>query len=668
MSNTSATAQITFNGDPASLEAALNRVEQKMGSTESAVNRVGGSLTSLVAALVSVQSVLKLMDSARHGEQLLQIKAGFEAITGGADNARLALERGREATQNTVADYTLMSAIMKGLKQELDLSVVLQALAFAENQASVGAGEFEQIYDRVTNALFRAQRGGEEAARTLAEFGVSGRTLNEILASMSQVMADVTSQTTEVDQVMDRWDANIQNIRDHGSEMVREFLGPTVQHFANLLLLSQGKNPLADLAKIMDDFSDTARPSRLLDGMFNTKSLSSDAMSVKSVLQDLFNQVQSGTATVDDYAAARDKLLNIAEASTELTYRESYALGKTIEQISELAGARQKAADFDIKTRKTPLPVDPEEVAKAAKAADDALRQQLQNERDYVKLKIGLGTQTYDDLNALLDQQEQDYKEFYARDTTAYHAWLADKVAVRQNDRAQQQKDQTEVFNDYRRLNDSILADESKSRQDRLREVIDNLNFQLAYETMTADQRDQLIARRRELEREFTRFVEQQYQQQLDFLMGTFGTTALQIVDDFFRGTEKRFEEYLKNLLALIARYAVQMALLSIFRGVPLLGLFGGGGSAAGGIVGGGVRGGGGILGGPPSLSPPDFTGFLNSLPRINGQIPFGAQGPAISNILQPTPVQVQLLIDKYGLAAVVREGNQIYNRSTLTE
>lgn len=662
--NTSATASIIFDGDPAAIESALSRVERKMGSTESAVNNVGRSLTNLVGGYLSLQGVLQIFEQARHGEQLQKIRAGFEAITGGAKNAAAALEQGRIATQNTVADATLMTSIMKGLKQELDFTVVAQALAFAESQASVGAGEFEAIYDQVTDALFRSQGGFEGAARSLGQFGVSGRNATEILASMNKVMTDTTNKAGEADQTMDSFDANLKNIRDHGAEMIKEFLAPTVQHLSQLILLANGGNAVADLANIMDQFSSNSRPT--LAGILGGDKLSTDALSAKSALQELFNEVSGGTATVESYTTAYNDLLRILSTSTTLSEKERAALQATTQQMLDLIEVRKAAAALQIIPKKSDR-TDPDRIAADAKAADDALRAQIQNERDILKLKIGLGQETYAKLDQLVAEHEIKYKEFLARDTEAYKAWLADKVLIYQQDKAEHEKVQSEKYNTTRRFIGYILEDDARSHEQRLIDAIKFINDSLAAEQFGSEQRRTLLAQRADLERQFTEFLKAQYAEQIQFLEQTFGTTAQQILDDFFSGSIKSFEDYLKQLLNLIAKYALQAALSKLFLTLVTGGLGGLFSSGGGGSVGGGFMGGGGILGGatPPTINPINFSGILNSLPQVNGQIPFGNSSQNINNTVNPTPVQVTVHLDKYGIYSITKEGEKQYNRSS---
>lgn len=648
------TAHLKFTADNSQQHEAVNQNLRDLDRQAQGTAQLGRSVGQLVAVFLSLQTAQQLLQSAKLGEDFLNARREFSRFV---SDYEAGSQRLQQASRGTLSEIRTLQLANEAFRQGLDFSTVELAFQFAEQQADRTGDKIESVFEQVSRALAKTEAGVGRNNSILVRYGITGTNTVEILEQMNKQLEDQTGALDDNSDAVARFEAQWANAAANIGVAVRTGLLPALTAISDASqLLTEGT--LANrIALISDRFAELRRRTGLDTGT------SSNTLSAQAILSNLTQSALRGNFTIQQAQLA---LAELQQLQSEAPKQLAGAYEEVISRVEDLIRKQQAV------TTNTPFGPDERDAAlnqelldqqaaereranreaqTAATEAANRRREALQQAREEAKLNIQLGNATYSDLKALLDQQAADNEKFFASDKAAYLAWLSDRSVVYQQDKQNAADAQAAIYNLYRKTTQEILDSDYLTMEEKFQMSREAIDFALQNEQIDLEQRRILSQEKQQIEQDYTNFILQEYNQQIQLYNNLFGQPALQMIDQFFSGAEVRFEDFLKNIVRNLAQYYGQMALFSLF-GAILGNPFAG--SAVGGLVGGGLRGGGGILSLP---NIPDLT-----------QLP---QAP-INNITRnffPQPgnpqVSVQILATPEQLYAVTRTGQQQYNRSS---
>lgn len=644
------TAHLKFTADNRDLHEAANQNLRDLDRQAQGSAQLSRSVGQLVAVFLSLQTAQQLLQSAKLGEDFLNARAEFSRFV---SDYEAGSQRLQQATRGTLSEIKTLQLANEAFRQGLDFQTVETAFQFAEQQADRTGDKIETVFEQVSRALAKTEAGVGRNNSILVRYGITGTNTVEILKQMNKQLGDqdtaLDDNSDAVSQYEARWTDAITNI----GVAVRTLLLPSLETAAQLgQIISGGEyQELLDATRFLRPIIPTALDKDTRNAVDTSETL----------INGLLEKLSQGTSTADDFSNAIAAIGAASESA--IAYKNNFA--ELLALLEKMQATRSRTV-----TTNTPFGPDERDAEKnqqlldqiaadreradreaqqSADAATARRREQLQQARDEAKLNIQLNQATYADLKTLLDQQAADNQQFFAQDKAAYLSWLADRAVVYQQDKQNAAEAQAAIYNLYRGTVDDILESEYLSSEEKFRMSREAIDFALKNENLDLEQRRIFSQQKQQIERDYTNFLLQEYQQQIQLLNNLFGQPALQLIDQFFSGAEVRFEDFLKNILRNLAQYYAQMGLFSLFGMI-----LGGPAVGAGGIIGGGLRGGGGILS-LPGL--PDLTTLpQSSITNITRNYSPGPGSPQVSVQILATPEQ---------LYAVTRTGQTQYNRSS---
>lgn len=123
------------------------------GAGAMAVGLLTGAVVAAGAAIIALGT---------RGADVADVKSAFEDLTGGTENARLALEGLRAGTLNTVTDFKLMEMANRAMGAGLQLSAAdMKTLAEGSRiLADRTGGEMSEAFEKLTGSMGKAQTKG----------------------------------------------------------------------------------------------------------------------------------------------------------------------------------------------------------------------------------------------------------------------------------------------------------------------------------------------------------------------------------------------------------------------------------------------------------------------------------------------------------------------------
>lgn len=651
-------ANIKFTAENADLLNKMRQAEQQFGSVDNRVTGLTSSINSLVRVVGTYLTVQEALRLSRLAESFENARTVFGKYV---EEVEIGTAKLRQATRGQVDDLKLLQLANEAFRKGLSFSEVETAFKFAELQADQARDTIEAAFNNVTTAMSRTEAATGRAAGQLVRYGINASDTVHILALMNKQLVEQGDNLDESSDAVAQFETRWTNATIKISTNIRQYLLPTFEAIGNAL----------------DKMSDTEVRGigvALYNLQKNGYGFTKNTLG-KSIIDDLEAleiKAGRGAATTEDFTAIVDKL---NQALTDPA-TSKYAEGITVATDVLSRFIKQRTSAIENKNVKNFDPfLTPEEIAaqdeareRAAKdaqaAADKALqikRDTLFQEREIAKAEIALGRQTYADLKTILDRQEAENQDFLNSDFQAKIAWMQDSALVYQQDRANSEKAEAEKYNTYQRYTQGVLESDKLSQEQRFQMAREAIQWQLDHENFDIERRRQLVQQKQAIEAEYTQYLVSAYQQQLDLYMNIFGQPALQLIDDFFSSGELRFEEFLKNILRMAARYAAQALLLRLFTSfIPLPGIPGADGGLPSDLLPGASipRSGPNLIGGLPDLSGLNHRGGFGSFTPANTP-------PANYNL--PTPqVTVQILATPEQMAALVHTGNLARNKTDL--
>lgn len=648
---------VFFKGQSDPLKKGFKDVKNEAQNLQTSIEGLGSTLKGLAGVYISVQAAQRALQLAKLGEDLEAVQNGFNNIVG---NGPQNLARARAAVKGTIDDLRLMRLASEGVQAGLDFSQVLQILEFAEYRAGQFGDSFDSVFNKITQNLSLMQRGLAVSDRSFNQLQLSGKNTTDVLQSMADQMSRAAESGSMAGNSMARFEANVKNLQLEAGKFLKTVLSPLVE-LLNIAAttLANRANPLA--ASALQIQQATGQPLT-----FNLKDNDREALAKffagfdDEKLQAIFAGLRLQTQVL---ASSQRQALENLRDQIDLEIAVAQERGQSEQDYIVLLNERKAVRDQ--------LAALNEQDAEKAKAEADqvsaATREKLDQERQLLEAKIANGQATYEDFRNLLDKQFADNQQFIDNDIAAFIAYINARARLRSEDARKRDADEAEIYNTTRRFVDYTLADSARSKTQRIADAYTIWQETLKLENLSVGLRRQILAEMGLLERDFSSIVDEEAQRRVDFLQSIFGNTFLQIFDDILDGSQKRFEEYLGELGKALLRFLASQALLKLFAilaGGPFAGLFGGGPTGGrGGTVGGGIRGGGGILSLFHRIDPNQILrGGINAVNAYRDVSP--VYNPTIQNSFGLPPVHVELLLDNYGLAARVKQGQKQYNRS----
>lgn len=709
---------IYFKGQPQDLSQSFDKVRKDAKSTQTDMNDLGKSLKTLAASFLTVYTAQKLLASARLGEQFQQASAAFKRYVSDYDAGVAKL---RQATRGQVDDLKLLQLANNALGKGLSFDQIILGLKFAEAQATEAGGNLADVFNKVTLALGRAEAGVGRESTALTTYGITATSAVAITDQLRLKTKELEDQIDRGTTSVAQFDAAWENNRIALGRYLKEALGPALRDLTATFAFFQNPN-----YKSLLDASQFSRSPRIGIPDEDFRKQSSALDKIQKLSADLLFTLSSSTATSEDYAnaitlvsAELDNLTSpgkIADAKNLIAVLErlkatldvkvttrNQALGPDISEQALLDKAIADSADEldrinrlleiyrhqrdnafgdpDIynkaaaqinvleSLRQNLLDQRAQKESQVAEQAKQQLRDRLENERQFLEAQISLGEKNYEDYRGLLRKQAVENHGFLESDFQAKLSYYQALNKLQDEDDRKSKASITERANGYRNYIKDVLAADSLNYTEKLRLAREAAVYAQQEFEGNKELTREFWEQRVQLESAFTEHFEREAQRRVDLLQSIFGNTFLRIFDDILDGSQKRFEDYLGELGKALLRFLASQALLKFFAVLasgPLAGLFGGAipTGGVGGTVGGGIGGGGGILSFVPRIDPNQILrGGINAVNAYRDVSP--VYNPTIQNSFGLPPVHVELLLDNYGLAARVKQGQKQYNRSS---
>jgi hypothetical protein len=675
-----ATASIKFSGNENEIVSALDAIDKRIGGVAQRTENLQGLMTKLTVGFVTLRGAIELLDLASLGEDLADVRAGFDRMTGNAD---VNLARLRGAVNGTVDDLTLMKTANAAMAKGFDMEIISTAFAYAKLRADEMGDSFPATADLVTSALARIQEGSGGAARALVPLGLNGKTVEEVMGKMRQKMDDAARSGKGGADTIDVFRANLENARQTAGGFLATVLNPLIAGFNMLaeranIAAGIASNPLFDmsgkqvgsagatgtqtykaqvlsleqLTGLLTNMEDKQRDAFLASYALNVAAINNDRQRLRETIKLYDAEASILDQNTDEYRTNRGKRAAADKALSDLNKQQ------VDDRLSKAAQERASLLQ-DMALQRQMLETSVASGAATLKDRQDQINEQVKliHARYATEMEAAKG-------NAALTKQLE--RELFAFDLSI----AQDRVGLATRVTGQREKESTALLNLLMENADRELQydglSETARRANRLATLQQMRNDDQIWHDLNVTDRTRLLAEIYQAERDYTEAYRQEIQNRVGIMMDLFGNTFVNDFSAMLSGSKKVFDTFLQDLLRSILRFLVNAAVvkfLTMLVSGPLAGLFGGGGaawvgspilSAPGGGIGGAIGGG--------NLTDTIMQSISPTI-RMIGDVNRQASMPSYN----APPIQVSILADGRDLYYTVEHGRHLARKTDLS-